>query len=122
MMTEYIVFAAMKQKGTDKPITIENNNFRVGFSHGDIMNSCVFSNFELDYRKESDFGFITNQCRFVSREEGADIARNAGQLLEPYKNTKSLNSYQLDLYAACRKFKDDNETLFYKLQNLGFDN
>lgn len=117
---EYIIFAAMKKAGTDKEVSFENKNFRVGFSHGDILNANMYSQIKVGYNSD-DYGFMTNTGRFVSRKEAADIARDAGQLYEVYNKTINLNSYELDIVAASEKFKQENYELWIKLRYFDGD-
>lgn len=112
-MQEYIIFAAMRQMNSDKEVSLENKNFRVGLSHGDIINGNMFCHLKVGYNA-NDYGFLTNKCRFVSREEASDIARNAGQLLPHCTETKVLNSYEIDMVKASNQFKTDN----YKMYNF----
>lgn len=111
---EYIVFAAMKQKETTEPISVENRNFRVGLNHGDIMNANMYSNIKVGFN-ESDYGFLTNLGRFVDRREAAEIARRNDQLKASYKETVRLNSFEIELSDAIHRFKEENYKLYVKI-------
>lgn len=117
--SEYIVFAAMKEAGTDKEVCLENENYRVGLSHGDIINANMYAPLKVGYAR-NDYGFMTNIGRFVSREEAAVIARNAGQLYEQCKETQTLNSYELDLITAGKRLMEENIKLYFQLKDCGF--
>lgn len=112
---EYIVFAAMKQENTDKEIKVENHNFRVGFNHGDIISANMFNHIKVETSNLDSYGFITSTGRFVSRREAAEIARKNNQLRKGYENSVSLNSYEIDLYSASQRLKEENSALYYKL-------
>lgn len=112
---EYIVFAAMKQENTDKEIKVENHNFRVGFNHGDIISANMFNHIKVETSNPDSYGFITSTGRFVNRREAVEIARKNNQLRKGYEDSVSLNSYEIDLYSASQRLKEENSALYYKL-------
>ena len=85
---EYILCAAWKRKELrkvkSKPYHVDNDilNIELGYRHHDI-----FLRFGDELVQEQDaMGFYTSKGRFVSREEGMEIAINCGQVIR--KNPK----------------------------------
>ena len=85
---EYILCAAWKRKEQrkveSKPYHVNNDilNIELGYRHHDI-----FLRFGDELVQEQDaMGFYTSKGRFVSREEGMEIAINCGQVIR--KNPK----------------------------------
>ena len=60
--------------------------------------------------EDSEQGFVTNTGEFVTREEGAKIAFECGQISEP-KETLYSEDY---LYTGKKKFKDESEFYWTK--------
>lgn len=96
---EYILCAAIKRK---EPRPVPRNpywegmndilNIELGYRHHDIM---IRFYGELDTKPNAQ-GFYTSHGRFVSREEGYEIAKAAGQIMQISGGEGTL--YSEDLY------------------------
>lgn len=64
----------------------------IGATHGDIRTNIEYETGSWPCVADVDEGFITDQQRFVSRREAAEIAFAAGQIDRPLG---ILNSYDL---------------------------
>lgn len=96
---ERILCAAIKRKEPRKvcrnPYYEGQNdilNIEIGYRHHDIMIRFLD---ELDKHPDAQ-GFYTSKGRFVGREEGYWIAKNAGQIINPHPQEGCL--YSEDLY------------------------
>jgi len=80
---EYILCAAWKRKEPrqveGEPYRVDNDilNIEIGYRHHDIY---LRFNDEL-VQEQSAMGFYTSRGRFVSREEGMEIAIKCGQVI-----------------------------------------
>lgn len=107
MTEEYILCAAIWYKNIPlkkeipgvRPKNIDHGLVVLGHRHGQCIwtVSCLTGLRTVTYAEdatgEHEQGFLTNSNRFVSREEGAKIAFNAGQIK---KEKETL--YSEDLY------------------------
>jgi len=100
---EYILCAANHYDDGTEPVH-EPKNIKSGFvvcgrrHHNCIHTFAMIVGFPytergMEIHRTEEQGFITNTNRFVSREEGADIAFNAGQITE-----RKSTLYSEDLY------------------------
>lgn len=95
-MKEYLLCAAIHYddgiEHVHQPKNVKTGIVVCGRRHHNIIASV----FDLSGRKtfsENEQGFVTSHDRFVTREQGAFIAYEAGQIKEPKKTL-----YSEDLY------------------------
>jgi len=91
--TEYILCAAIKRVSTRECPKIYWQNdiydIEIGYRHADILHRFKGEASNNPY----DQGFYTSKGRFVSREEAAKIAFEAGQISEQKKRLFSEDLY-----------------------------
>jgi len=88
---EYILCAAIHYddheqtwEGDGNPVNIKTGFVLCGYRHDNIMKLAATQLGIPTQRPIATQGFLTSRNRFVDREEAADIARAADQLIRPY--------------------------------------
>ena len=101
MSKEHILCAAIHYKDGEtyhaQPDNIEEGFVLSGYRHGHII-TLAAELLHIPTQKNARQGFLTNHDRFVGREEAAQIAKDAKQLIEPYDEYKPVLLFSEHIY------------------------